>query len=302
MASVNISPEAPEVPVVPAEVYTIGSINSPAAPVKLRIATGGAGQSGLIGALAKGFIAHEVSTTGCADFAVAWLLSDTSASFNYLGSRSADLSITYHKIAEGIAMRQGIADRREYAWRDHWLLVGPQNDPAKLSVEGELTIYEHFARLFQAAIETASSPSPVRFLSRYDKSAANIKESNLWSAIGQTPWSYPYSTWYHRYVDFPFAALKAAAQLGEYTITDRGTWLAVEPWIRERMEVFKLGTDDEDDPLLNPAHLLVGTRGENREMANKFADWIVRCDGGQKIIEEFEINGMRLYSTAPTKD
>ena len=79
---------------------------------------------------------------------------------------------------------------------------------------------------------------PVRFLSRYDKSAANIKESNIWSAIGQTPWSEPYSHWYHRYVEFPFAALQAAAQLGEYTLTDRGSWFAVEPWIRDRMAVF----------------------------------------------------------------
>jgi ABC-type tungstate transport system permease subunit len=79
---------------------------------------------------------------------------------------------------------------------------------------------------------------PVRFLSRYDKSAANIKESNLWSAIGQTPWSYAYSNWYHRYVDFPFQALKVAAQLGEYTFVDRGTWFSVEPWIRAKMDVF----------------------------------------------------------------
>lgn len=43
----------------------------------------------------------------------------------------------------------------------------------------------------------------------------------------------------------------------------------------------------------------MGTRGRNREMANKFADWMVRRDGGQKVIEEFEINGARLYAAAP---
>ncbi|RDW80191.1 hypothetical protein BP6252_04829 [Coleophoma cylindrospora] len=298
MASIICSPTAPETPITPAETYTI---TSEPTPIKLRIATGGAGQSGLIGALAKGFIAHEVATTKCEPFTVAWLLSDTSASFNFLGSRSADLSITYHKIAEGIAIKQGIADRREYAWRDHWLLVGPKSNPASLPTvdASDVTIYEHFAQLFQAAIDTSSEPNPVRFLSRYDKSAANIKESNLWSAIGQTPWSYPYSNWYHRYVDFPFAALKAAAQLGEYTITDKGTWLAIDSWIRDSMEIFKAGADEEDDPLLNPAHILVGTRGANREMAHKFADWMIRRDGGQKIVEDFEHNGVRLYSTAP---
>jgi ABC-type tungstate transport system permease subunit len=78
----------------------------------------------------------------------------------------------------------------------------------------------------------------VRFLSRYDKSANNIKESAIWAAIGQTPWSHPYSTWYHKYVEFPFQALRAASELGEYTLTDRGSWWAVEGEVRERMVLF----------------------------------------------------------------
>lgn len=78
----------------------------------------------------------------------------------------------------------------------------------------------------------------IRFLSRYDKSAANIKESSIWTAIGQTPWAHPYSSWYHRYIEFPFAALRAACALGEYTLTDKGTWLSIEEEIRDKMSVF----------------------------------------------------------------
>ena len=57
-------------------------------------------------------------------FRVASLASDISASFNYLASRLADLSITYHPAAEEIAILQGIATKSVYAWRDHWMLVG----------------------------------------------------------------------------------------------------------------------------------------------------------------------------------
>jgi ABC-type tungstate transport system permease subunit len=115
---------------------------------------------------------------------------------------------------------------------------GPKTNPAKLSVSKTTTVYDLFTQLFCAAIETSASKSPVRFLSRYDKSAANIKESNLWSAVGQTPWSYPYSHWYHRYVEFPFKALEAAALLEEYSLTDRGTWFSVDQWVRDKMTVF----------------------------------------------------------------
>ena len=34
-------------------------------------------------------------------------------------------------------------------------------------------------------------------------------------------------------------------------------------------------------------------------MANKFADWMIKEDGGQKVIKEFNKNGHNLYTTAP---
>ena len=113
--------------VAPAETY-YGPYPS-TSPIKLEIATGGAGQSGLVRALADAFISDHVRRTSCAPFAVSWLKSDTSASFNYLAQGSADLSITYHHAAEQIARKQGVADRYEYAWRDHFMLVGKTCNP-----------------------------------------------------------------------------------------------------------------------------------------------------------------------------
>ena len=125
MASIQIDQQAARAnpASVQAEETYHGSFD-PAAPIRLRIATGGAGQSGLVGALADAFINDMAKKKACEPFSVAWLKSDTTGSFNYLGENAADLSITYHAAAEELAIQQGIADRREYAWRDHWLLVG----------------------------------------------------------------------------------------------------------------------------------------------------------------------------------
>lgn len=109
--------------IVPTEIY-YGTSEDFKVPVKLRIATGGAGQSGLLKALANGFIDDQVSETKCPPFAVSWIKSDTTASFNHLADDSVDLSITYNAAAEQIAMAQGIADKHVYAWRDHFLLIG----------------------------------------------------------------------------------------------------------------------------------------------------------------------------------
>jgi ABC-type tungstate transport system permease subunit len=346
MASVKVNKSLPPPDLEPTDVY--GS----SGPIALRIATGGAGQSGLLKALALAFIdeyvtlcffsvlvllqaylspqdylcrsltpflpwvfehsnclfphpdfrpntASQCSQASREPFRVAWIASDTSLTFNSLAQGSSDVGITYHAYAERVALQQGVVNRIEYAWRDHFVLVGPQENPAGLPTDGKASIYELFALLFQAAINTASSSAPVRFLSRYDKSANNIAESRIWTTIGQTPWSTPYSPFYHQYLDFPFGALRAASKLGEYTLVDRGTWNSIEKDVRDRMILFKESFEaDENDPLLNPAHIIVGKYATNNETANSFVDWMIG-DRGQKIVSAFEVNGVILYSGAP---
>ena len=137
---------------------------------------------------------------------------------------------------------------------------GPKGNPAKLATGRQasgMTIYDFFSQLFCAAVGSATSEAQIRFLSRYDKSATNIKESSIWSAIGQTPWSHPYSTWYHRDVLFPFDALRVAAKLQQYTLVDRGTWYAVEDWVRDEMAIFVCS-------ILLPYNLLTTIDGRRR--------------------------------------
>lgn len=37
-------------------------------------------------------------------------------------------------------------------------------------------------------------------------------------------------------------------------------------------------------------------------MANAFADWMVRDDGGQAVVEKFAVNGVVLYTKAPSEE
>ena len=113
--------------------------------------------------------------------------------------------------------------------------TGPHTNPAKLELTPDTTVQDLFSQLFIAAI---ASDDSIRFLSRFDKSATNIRESAIWASIGQTPWAYPYSSFYHVDNEFPYQALATAAKLNEYTLTDRGTWYGAEPWVRDDMRVF----------------------------------------------------------------
>jgi ABC-type tungstate transport system permease subunit len=127
--------------------------------------------------------------------------------------------------------------------------IGPKSDPADLKSNESTSIQKQFAQIFIAAAETAGSAKPVRFLSRFDKSAANIRESSLWAAIGQVPWAHPHANWYHQYQNSPIAALEAASALNQYTLTERGTWYALDETARDKLEIFV------SRPLLSPCHV-----------------------------------------------
>jgi len=119
--------------------------------------------------------------------------------------------------------------------------------------------------------------------------------------IGQVPWAYAYSTWYHQYPRFPLQALEAAALLSEYTITDRGTYLSSPASVTNGVTIYKAGSDDASDPLLNPAHVLLGAKADptSTDISQAFMKWVVSADGGQKVIANFKKNGEVLYSQAP---
>lgn len=112
------------------------------------------------------------------------------------------------------------------------------------------------------------------------------------------PWANGYSKWYHQYIDFPVQALTAAILLQEYTLTDRGTYLSLPSTLTAQTTIFKASTDDPMDPLLNPAHLLIGKNAPNPEIAGAFAEWSIG-PGAQKIVALFSNNGEILYSPAP---
>lgn len=117
----------------------------------------------------------------------------------------------------------------------------------------------------------------------------------------QVPWALAYSKWYHQYPRFPLEALEAASHLSEYTLTDRGTWLSSPASVTASLRIFKAGSDDASDLLLNPAHVLLGAKADlvHRNVWDAFMVWVVSADGGQRIIGEFKKSGQVLYSPAP---
>ncbi|KAJ5089594.1 hypothetical protein N7532_008278 [Penicillium argentinense] len=71
-----------------------------------------------------------------------------------------------------------------------------------------------------------------------------------------------------------------------YSYADAGTsdlfhltYLSVDQEIANRTFIYKAATDDASDPLLNPAHVLIGKDSKNEKMADKFTQWAISAEG-----------------------
>ncbi|KJA19328.1 hypothetical protein HYPSUDRAFT_1096123 [Hypholoma sublateritium FD-334 SS-4] len=295
-------------PLSGASIYDGGYSHARERGVRVRIANGTAGQIGLVRAWADSFIQYMVNK-GEAPFQVAWYLGDSTASLALLASGTVDMALTYVPSAELQLMESGAASRRVYAFRDRFALVGPHCNPAAL--EEQDSVYSMFTKIVNAGnADVECPPDPdvrpaTRFLSRCDKSATNIKESQIFLAIGQLPWGHDYSRWYHQFIRFPREALRAAAALSEYTLIDYGAWLSAPPCVRAGMRVYKIGSDAADDVLLNPAHLLYrgatskAPDNEDGALSTAFYEWIVDPAAGMQVTLGFSKAGQTMYSNPP---
>ncbi len=231
-------------------------------------------QSGLLDLLLPPFEAHS-------GFDVDVIAVGTGAALE-LGRRGdADVLLAHAPDAEMALVEAGYAVARTYLMYNDFVLVGPTDDPA--GIAGAASAAESLARIAQAE---------AIFISRGDNSGTHIKEFALWSAAGMTPgWG--------RYLEIGQGmrqALFAADEQRGYTLTDRGTFLAV----RDRLELTILFAGD---PLLvNPYHVLAVNPNVhphvNHVGALALIAWLSSPEANS-LINGFTVGGEQLFFTAP---
>lgn len=167
-------------------------------------------------------------------------------------------------------------DRRDVMHND-FIIIGPQKDPAKL--KESKSAKDAFKRIADAKAE---------FISRGDDSGTNKKEKAIWKAAGITP----KGAWYVQAGQGMGAVLQMAFQKKGYTLTDRGTYLAMKDKI-------DLPILYEGDPLLfNPYGIIAVNPKKhpdvNYKMAKKFIKYVTSPEG-QKIIANYKKGGKQLF-------
>jgi len=172
-------------------------------------------------------------------------------------------------------------ERQEVMYND-FIVVGPKADPA--GIAGGKDAAAAFRR-----VAGASAP----FVTRGDDSGTNAAELRFWRDAGLDPKTASAGLgWYKDIGGGMGPALNAAAALGAYTLSDRGTWLNFGN--RRDLAVLVEGDtrlfNQYGVMLVNPArHPFV-----KAELGRRFIAWLV-SPAGQDGIAAYRINGEELF-------
>jgi tungstate transport system substrate-binding protein len=194
-----------------------------------------------------------------------------------MGKRGeADVLLVHSPDAEKALVADGAGINRRIVMHNDFVLLGPATDPAGVAKH---TAAESFQRV-------ASTKS--LFMSRGDNSGTHVQELKLWKAAGIAVEG---QAWYQQTGQGMGQTLAIAAEKKAYTLSDRGTYLALKKKIG-------LAILHEGDPsLMNVYHVIEVNPARfpkvNAAGARAFADFMV-SKPVQARIKEF---GIKLYGS-----
>jgi tungstate transport system substrate-binding protein len=185
----------------------------------------------------------------------------------------ADVLLVHSPAAEKKFMEDGFGVSRRLVMHNDYVIVGPGDDPAK--IKGLKSAGEAFKKMAAAQ---------ALFISRGDNSGTHAKEKDVWKVAGV---KYEGEKWYQQTGLGMGQTLNVAAEKKAYTLTDRGTYLAVAKTLK--LDILVEG----DAVLLNIYHVMEVNPQKwpkvNIAAAKAFADFMVSKET-QEIIKTYGVD------------
>jgi tungstate transport system substrate-binding protein len=208
----------------------------------------------------------------------------TGQSLELAAKGDADVALVHAPSLEKKYVADGKLQNRRLVMYNDFVIIGPKDDPAKIA---KLKL----AGAALKAVEQAKAP----FVSRGDNSGTHNLEKSLWKAAGVQP----SGSWYIESGQGMGATLGIAQERNAYTVTDRGTYLALQR--RVTLPILVEG----DRTLLNVYSVLEVNPANgpriNAVGGKAFADFMV-SDQTQKIIKSFGVEQFGQPLFVPVAD
>lgn len=185
----------------------------------------------------------------------------------------ADVLLVHSPAAEKRFMADGFGTERIIVMHNDFVVIGPTADPA--GIKGAKSTPEAFKKI---------AASGALFASRGDNSGTHAKEKGVWKAAGVNPAG---QRWYQETGLGMGQTLNVAAEKKGYTLTDRGTYLALQKNLAS-LPILVQG----DAILLNVYHVIGVNPAKwpkvNAEGAKAFSAFMVSAEV-QGIIKTFGV-------------
>lgn len=196
----------------------------------------------------------------------------------------ADVLLVHSPAAETEFMAGGFGTERRTVMYNDFVIVGPAADPARIANAD--TAQEAMTRIAAAQ---------ATFVSRGDDSGTHALEKRLWKATGIAP----QGDWYTESGSGMADTLNIASERDGYTITDRGTYLA----LRDRLSLDVL---TEGDPaLINIYHVILVNPSNGRDIdtaaGQAFLDFLLQ-PSTQEFIGAFGVEAFGEPLFTPCAD
>lgn len=232
------------------------------------IATGSPFELGLVDELAKAFQQKHGGVVRC-------IKTPTGPGLDLGRHGLTHITMGHEREATARFVREGYAAKRTDLMHNFTIVVGPPDDPAKIT--GLTDIKEVQKRIYQA-----KAP----YLSRGDGGGMHILEIKTWKDLSLEPKG---ESWYQVSGKFMLASLLDADKNGQYHMLDSSTWVLHKAKTKNLKLLVKGPANEYEMCLVSVAkhpHLQY-----NQTLAEKFYGFLVDNEG-QKIIADF---GVKKY-------
>lgn len=183
---------------------------------------------------------------------------------------AADVVMVHDEKSELKAVANGSFINRRYMMYNYFVIIGTENDPS--GIKNANNASDAFRKI-------AAKQSP--FISRGDDSGTHNMEKSVWKAANITP----NGTWYQSVGKGMGDTITTADIKGGYTLSDRGTYLAMKGKIKLRI-LF----ESDQTYLFNPYHVMAVNPAKfpdvKYELAMKYIDFVT-SPGAQGIIRNY---------------
>lgn len=170
---------------------------------------------------------------------------------------NADALLVHAPASERELVDAGIVINYRLVMHNDFIIVGPPDDPA--GIKGTSDAAQALTRLSRAG---------ATFVSRGDDSGTHKKEKEIWKKAGIEP----AGGWYVQSGEGMGQTLTIASEREGYTLTDRGTYLALKDKLRLEILV-------EGDPLLQNIYHVMQVNPE------KFPHQPINAAGGKAFVD-----------------